>query len=161
MTQSDLLTAAECVNTLSLEGDEMLRRLEQTSTLDTPLMLPSSDHDLFWIGNPLPCGTMMFNSALMLEQAGVALANYHLSILRTSYRYAALKHSDLLRGQLPELEKLINIHPSPMFFGSLPVSPTSMYNAFVMRLGVNPKEQEKNPNIAVGGQGGHRTARSR
>ena len=45
--------------------------------------------------NPLYCGTILLNLAAMTEEAGVALANHHLSIFGTAHLYNAMRQLDL------------------------------------------------------------------
>jgi hypothetical protein len=99
----------------------------------------------------------MYNVALAREQAGISLANYHLSILWTGYLYVASRKKDFVQGHWREMELVIDIHLSAMFFGSIPPTPTKMYNAFMMRLGLSPAEHTKHRKLLVRGIGSDRS----
>ena len=102
---------------------------------------------------------MTYNIALAREQAGISLANYHLFILGTSHLYNALLKKSLIKGHWQTLEKVMEMHKSAMFFGTLPETLTKIYNSFIMRLGGNPAKQKKQAEINIIGKGGDRTGK--
>ncbi|KAF2803261.1 uncharacterized protein BDZ99DRAFT_576178 [Mytilinidion resinicola] len=96
---------------------------------------PAKDLEFAFKGNPLLCGTMAFNFAILKEQAGVSLANHHLSILHTTHLYNALRQKSLLQGIWPDIEHLTDTHLKPLFFGARPTTPEDIFKRFHLRLG--------------------------
>jgi hypothetical protein len=66
-------------------------KLDNLRSLPAPYILPSKSCHIIWTGNPMAIGTMAFNLLLVVERAGIVLANVHLSILLVSYFYVALR----------------------------------------------------------------------
>lgn len=159
MQAADAEFFAQFMSSLGLSSQDQQARVQRIHALSHVCILPDEDESRVWVGNPLACGTMMHNIAIAYEQAGVCLANYHLSVLWVAYLYAAVKNKSGFEGQWPQLDQVIDAHLSSMFFGSIPQTPTSMHNTFVMRLGVNPAMHSKNSQINVLGKGGDRTGK--
>lgn len=121
-------------------------------------VLPSNEPLLALQNNPLICGTLACNLSLLTEHAGIALANHHLSILYICHLYNAFQQKELLHGQWPDFEKVIDAHISSLFFGSRPVKPEDIYKRFCLRLGLRPSGARLNPEgklkiSALGGDG--------
>lgn len=65
--------------------------------------------------NPLYAGTAAFNLALEPEEAGVGLANHHMSIFVTAHLYNALRQQKLIDIRWPTLDRIIALQKGPMF----------------------------------------------
>lgn len=76
--------------------------------------------------NPLYCGTILLNLAAMTEEAGIALANHHLTILPVAHLYNTLRQLSLTQIRWSEMEKVIEIHTGPIFAGDIPINPKAM-----------------------------------
>ncbi|KAI9704658.1 MAG: hypothetical protein M1820_005406 [Bogoriella megaspora] len=103
--------------------------------------------------NPVYCGTLALNLTILRAQAGIALANTHLSTLFTAILYQAFRATGLLSGSWLELEKLIDQHKDELFFGSLPQDPRDIYKCFALRIGLKPSEMKvgnrRNPHMGI------------
>ncbi|KAJ9614531.1 hypothetical protein H2200_002668 [Cladophialophora chaetospira] len=159
MDEAELQYAAAVIRLQNADKAVIENRTSHLASLEQPYILPSRDHELVWKGNPLACGTAILNLALATEQAGICLANYHLTIVWTAQLYAAMQQRKLLQGRWEELDKLIQVHISPLFFGSLPKSAKKSYYTFMMRIGATPSggKFKKSEVLSVKALGGDRT----
>jgi hypothetical protein len=91
-----------------LKSEGWLKFRDSKSEMGLKYVFPAEDPELALRGNPLLCGTLKFNLTLATEQAGIALANFHLSPIYTSYLYNSLQQKEMLPGTWLEMEKVIN-----------------------------------------------------
>lgn len=96
---------------------------------------PNKDPNFATNRNPLYCGTILLNLAALTEEAGVALANHHLSIFATVHLYNALRQMGLTQIRWPEMDKIIENHIGPIFAVSIPTTPEDMQSRMFYRLG--------------------------
>lgn len=90
--------------------------------------------------NPLLTGGHMLSLRLLMEQLGIALANYWLTPLNTSYLYNSLQQEKVLPGLWPELETFMDIHTDSLFFGSRPLARTDSFKRNILRSGFTPSK---------------------
>jgi hypothetical protein len=120
----------------NLHSEKWLRFRKSMSNMGLKYMSPAEGPLYVFRANPLLCGTLQLNLMLTKEQAGIALANSHLSLLYTAYLYHALQQKELLPGIWPDLEKVINAHTGSIFFGSRPTTFEDIYKRFRLRIGL-------------------------
>lgn len=135
LNESDKTVVMRSLLTPGLNLTQIEVRARRIQALNKPFILPSRDRDLYWVGNPLASGTFLYNISITMNRAGICLANYHLSICWMAYLYTGMTNQNMLRGSWPELEKVIGVHLSSMFFGSTLNAPNKLFNTFMLRLG--------------------------
>jgi hypothetical protein len=86
--------------------------------------------------NPFMNGALALDLVLKTEEAGVALANHHLSIFATAHLYNALRQLQVIDFQWPAIDRIIDIHIGPIFANSLPTTPDKMQSHFELRVGL-------------------------
>lgn len=104
----------------------------------------------------------MFNLALAREQAGISLANGHLSIVLAAYLYVSGKHiRKVFEGNWKEMDEVVHTHIDAMFFGKLPDTPHKMHATWILRLGGIPWSRGSRTNfrINLAFRGGDRTGK--
>jgi hypothetical protein len=121
---------------------------ENYKKLNPKPIRPNRDPNFTTNRNPLYCGTVLLNLAAMTEEAGVALANHHLSIFAAAHLYNAWRQMDLTRIRWPEMDKIIENHIGPIFAGDIPTTPEAMLSRMSYRLGMLSNSKlydKKNP----------------
>jgi hypothetical protein len=108
---------------------------ENYKRLNPKPIRPNKDPNFATNRNPLYCGTIILNLAALTEEAGVALANHHLSIFATAHVYNALRQMGLTQMRWPDMDKIIENHIGPIFAGSIPPTPEAMQSRIFYRLG--------------------------
>lgn len=111
--------------------------VENARRLNIQMIKPAEALDIVFTHNPLFCGTLALRLAVMAEEAGVALANHHLSIFATAHLYNALQQ--LGRGPVrwPAIEGVMQVHIGPVFAGKLPTTPDAIASRLAVRLGAS------------------------
>lgn len=100
---------------------------------------PAVDDSFIYTQNPLYCGTLSFNLAANMEEAGITLSNHHLVIFAVSHIYNALQQTGILNAQWPDMDRIIKLHIKPLFNGQLPTTPKDFHTRFCLRLGFSPR----------------------
>jgi len=70
---------------------------------------PAEDLAFIFINNTLYCGTMEFNLAIDMEEAGVRLANHHQSIFAIPHLYKARRQTSIVEMRWPMMENAIEL----------------------------------------------------
>lgn len=96
---------------------------------------PAPEPDFAITHNPLLCGTLALQLALLTEDAGVALSNHHLSIFATAHLYNALRQLKYIQIGWPELDRVMELHAGPLFANDVPDTPEKFYARMAFRLG--------------------------
>ncbi|CAJ2500574.1 Uu.00g034270.m01.CDS01 [Anthostomella pinea] len=86
--------------------------------------------------NLLYGGTILLDIASMAEEAGVALANHHLSIFATAHLYNALFRLGLCQTRWPEIKRIMEKHVDAIFANDVPTNIKDMVSRFAYRTGV-------------------------
>lgn len=111
---------------------------ENAEKLNVQFIYPN-DEPAFLINNsPLYCGTVLLDLISMTEKAGVALANRHWSVFGVAHVYNALRQLGGFDKHWPEIERIIALHPGPLFANDVPTTATSIYDRFAYRIGASP-----------------------
>lgn len=139
---------------LPVSRDQMEWRLQLLIYRTDIYFAYGADSARFLRDNPIAHGVFAYNLALTRHQAGIALANTHLSILFGAYIYAAFRRSNMMSAVWPEMEDVIAMHLSSLFFGSIPTAAQRFLGVFKMRLGLNSGLPR---NGRIKGIGGDRT----
>lgn len=104
---------------------------------------PNPELAYIFTRNPVYCGALAFNVAVDMEEAGVALANHHLTIFTMSHLYNALQQTGLLKGRWPEMDSIIKLHVKALFAGDLPTNPKECHCRFSLQLGLSARKYEQ------------------
>lgn len=105
---------------------------------------PNKDSNFMHTHNPLLCGTLAFQLALNREQAGISLANHHVSIFVVAHLYNALRQLEVLEERWPDIEQIIDLHIKTLFAGQLPTTPKDLHSRFSLQLGVSAQSFARN-----------------
>lgn len=69
-----------------------------------------------------------------MEEAGIALANHHMSIFATAHFYNAIQ--ELTEIRWPDIDRIIDLHSGAIFANDIPTDPTDHYRRISHRTGV-------------------------
>lgn len=105
---------------------------------------PAIEDSFIYTQNPLYCGTLAFNLAVNMEEAGITLSNHHLVIFAVSHLYNALQQTGILNAQWPDMDRIIKLHIKPLFNGQLPTTPKDFHTRLCLRLGFSMKNFARN-----------------
>ncbi|MCJ1453627.1 hypothetical protein MMC28_003974 [Mycoblastus sanguinarius] len=131
-----------------IHNDDVLpEHMATAKRLNLKPIKPSTDPDFIFTHNPLLCGTMMFNVALDMEKAGIALANHQLTIFAIAHLYNALQQANIIQGRWPELDKIIHMHIGQLFAGQLPTKPKDCRSQLSVRLGTSANAFARNRRV--------------
>ena len=79
----------------------------------------------------------------MSEEAGVALANHHLSIFATAHLYNALIRLGICDIRWPEMQQIIDLHVGPIFAHDIPTNATDMVSRYAYRTGLTTRNSKR------------------
>jgi hypothetical protein len=96
---------------------------------------PSSIPSFIYAANPIFCGMRIFELALDMEHAGLALENHHQSIFVVAHLYNAMLQTGLLKIRWPEMDHIIQLHIGTFFAGELPKTERDFSSRFALQLG--------------------------
>lgn len=96
---------------------------------------PAPEPDFTITHNPLLCGTLALQLALLTEDASVALSNHHLSIFATAHLYNALRQLKYIQIGWPELDRVMELYAGPLFANNVPDTPEKFYARMAFRFG--------------------------
>ena len=116
---------------------------ETAKNLNIRPIEPNPELSYIFTRNPVYCGALAFNVAVDMEEAGVALANHHLTIFTMSHLYNALQQTGLLKGRWPEMDSIIKLHVKALFAGDLPTNPKECHCRFSLQLGLSARKYEQ------------------
>lgn len=119
------------------------KHMETAKKLNIRPIEPNPELAYIFTRNPVYCGALAFNVAVDMEEAGVALANYHLTIFTMSHLYNALQQTGLLKGRWPEMDSIIKLHFKALFAGDLPTNPREFHCRFSLQLGLSARKYEQ------------------
>lgn len=102
---------------------------------------------------------MLYNMAVAREQAGICLANTHLTIVLAAYLYAALRSKGALISRWKAMDEVIDTHMSALFFGSIPTDPIKMHKVWSLRGGWHPTQLRDGAVFRATILGGDRTGK--
>lgn len=109
--------------------------VENAKRMNIRMIRPNEDMNFAINYNPFLSGTIALDLMLKVEEAGIALANHHLSIFATAHLYNALRQHQLTDVHWPAMERIIDLHMVPLFAGELPRTPQAMYSRLELRIG--------------------------
>lgn len=106
---------------------------------------PAKDNEFIFTHNPVYCGIMSFNLAVHMEEAGITLANHHLTIFAFSHLYNALQQLNLISERWKAMDDIIKLHTGVLFCGQLPTTPKEFHTRFALRMGFSATAFARNP----------------
>jgi hypothetical protein len=101
----------------------------------TPICLDKKDDHFYANHNPLYAGILILNLRTMTEELGVSVASHNHVLFGMCHLYNALHQLKLTELEWPELEKIIAMHPGPLFANDIPATPDAMAKRMAFRLG--------------------------
>lgn len=101
--------------------------------LNPKLIRPSFQGDFLQSHNAMFCGSYSLQLALKMEDAGIALANHHLSIFATAHLYNALHQMGITTIRWPDMDRIIDLHTGALFANDVPVTPSDLYRRMAYR----------------------------
>lgn len=104
--------------------------------LNVKMIRPHEDSRFLENPNAFSTGTVMLDLALRTEEAGISLANHHMSILATAHLYNALRQQRLINLEWPAMDRIIQLQIDPIFAGSIPSTPQAVFSHFQLRVGL-------------------------
>ena len=93
--------------------------------------------------NLLFAGTLLLDVASMSEEAGVTLANHHLSIFATAHLYNALVQLGICDIHWPEMQQIIDLHAGPIFAHDIPTNAADMVSRYAYRTGLKTRNSKR------------------
>ncbi|KAI1144327.1 hypothetical protein F5Y05DRAFT_418364 [Hypoxylon sp. FL0543] len=123
-TQPD---ACEC------PSPEMQTAVERMSQ---DLIKPEPAIDFAVTHNPLYSGTAMLKLVLEHQEAGLALANHHLSIFVVAHLYNALRQLKMVEQEWPLMEHIIKLHKRALFADVIPTTTDEIADRFSYRINI-------------------------
>ncbi|KAI1413630.1 hypothetical protein F5Y13DRAFT_198447 [Hypoxylon sp. FL1857] len=136
-------------NTLpKLEGN-MERSLEQLNPalcaiykqMNLGLIQPAPADDFAITHNPLYSGSAMLKLLLTYQEAGLTLANHHLSIFIAAHLYNALRQLRMLDQEWPLMVHIIQQHKRALFADELLTTTKDIENRLAYRLNMLGKQK--------------------
>ena len=128
-----------------LHNDDVLPEHKATAEkLDLKPIKPAKDPNFLYAQNPLYGGTLMFNLALDMEKAGITFANHHLTIFAMAHLYNLLQQTKVIKGNWPELDRIIQLHIGQLFAGQLPTRPSECHTRLSIRMGTTANAFARN-----------------
>ncbi|KAI5356921.1 hypothetical protein Slin15195_G090200 [Septoria linicola] len=103
--------------------------------MDLEPIEPSQQHDFLQTQNALYCGSLSLQLMCLLEEAGISLANHHLSIFATAHLYNALQQLSLTEIKWPDFERIIDLHTEALFANDVPKTAADCYRRMAYRTG--------------------------
>ena len=86
------------------------KHVENAKKLNIKVIRRHEDTNFLLKYNPMLNGAMVLQLALKTEEAGVALANHHLSIFAAAHLYNALRQQNLIDFAWPAMERIVDVH---------------------------------------------------
>lgn len=121
---------------------EQLRVVKDMNIEAIPAPLPNN---FIYVMNPFICGFKLFELALDVNTAGIALENHHHSIFLICHLYNAVLQLGLLQTNWPEADRLIERHIDEMFAGTLPTTEIDQSARLQWQLGYNTTQMPRTP----------------
>ena len=109
---------------------------------------PAQESNYIFTHNPVSCGMLAFNLKVDMEEAGITLANHHLTIFAFSHLYNALRQLNRVTETWTEIDEVIRLHAGVLFCGQLPTTPKEFDSRFALRLGLSATAFARNPRAA-------------
>jgi hypothetical protein len=109
---------------------------------------PAPADNFAYVHNPLHSGSVILKLLLDYQKAGLALANWHLSIFVVAHLYNAMRQLNLLKEQWGVMDRIIRLHKKELFADVIPTKTVDITDrmAFRMNLATTQKrwfEDEK------------------
>ncbi|KAK5731784.1 hypothetical protein LTR17_011135 [Elasticomyces elasticus] len=114
--------------------------IDNAERLNIQFIRPHEDGNFLINYNPIYCGTAALLLALKTEEAGIALANHHMTIFATAHLYNALKRLHVIDIEWPALDRIMELQVGPIFAGQrpgdVPKTPQAMQSHLELRVGL-------------------------
>lgn len=132
------------IDSIYREGAAFMEQRDNVKGIPCPKGLDQHQHVVLDL-NPLFCGTVLLNFTLAVENAGVLVANHHLSVVFMAQLYNALQQKQLLNGEWQDIEDVIRSHLDSIFFGSRPTTAKQIHMRFALRKGLSMVDYSNEP----------------
>ncbi|KAI1775364.1 hypothetical protein F4818DRAFT_441461 [Hypoxylon cercidicola] len=118
--------------------------IEDGKSRDADDYITTNEENYFLMkANPFYAGTFVIDLGSTVEEAGVELANCHVSIFLVSHLYNLLHQSGLCSIRWTVLERVIELHSKAIFGDKIPLSIEEMVLRFDYRAGIPHDEKQR------------------
>ncbi|KAK4949146.1 hypothetical protein LTR10_012519 [Elasticomyces elasticus] len=121
------------------------KHVDNAKRLNIQHIRPHEDENFLTNYNPIYCGTAALLLALKTEEAGIALANHHMTIFATAHLYNALKQLHVIDIEWPALDRIIALQVGPIFAGQrpgdVPKTPQAIQSHLELRVGLKSNQK--------------------
>lgn len=111
-----------------------MQNLLKNMNISEMMIAPNDDGSFVYLNNPLLSGKLVLKLAVLQEEAGIDLANHHMSIMAVAHLYNALRKLQLTSIEWPEMERIIELHSQALFANDIPDDPEAMFHRYNYRL---------------------------
>lgn len=119
-----------CMVQVLIRGNHMfggkysfLQSVKPVTLASSPgLVLPDPDPAFFHKHNPIYCGLESLKLVLGCEHMGISFGNSFRSLAAVAHLYNALRQTGRIKGRWDSLDRMIEVHMSSIFEGSLPTT---------------------------------------
>ncbi|KAK5692860.1 hypothetical protein LTR97_010336 [Elasticomyces elasticus] len=121
------------------------KHVDNAKRLNIQHIRPHEDENFLTNYNPIYFGTAALLLALKTEEAGIALANHHMTIFATAHLYNALKQLHVIDIEWPALDRIIALQVGPIFAGQrpgdVPKTPQAIQSHLELRVGLKSNQK--------------------
>ncbi|KAI2463536.1 hypothetical protein F4781DRAFT_117785 [Annulohypoxylon bovei var. microspora] len=102
---------------------------------------PAPEDDFAIIRNPMYSGGIILKLLLQYQEAGISLANHHMSIFVIAHLYNTLRQLKMLDKAWPVMDSIIELHKRAIFAGVIPTTTKDMADRLSYRLDLQRKQK--------------------
>lgn len=109
---------------------------------------PSRQKDFLQTHNALHSGNLSLALTSKMEEAGIALANHHMSIFAMAHLYNAFQQLGATEIKWPGMDRIIDLHVNPLFANAIPKTPSECQRRIAYRTnatGIDRNFERKQP----------------
>lgn len=129
-----LVPTPEVMDSLSDDFKNAIRIMD----IGDSMIRPSDEKQFVLTHNPLLCGRTASSLDVKKEEAGIALANHHLSMFAAAHVYNSLQQLHLSDIRWPEMERIIELHKGPLLANEIPTTPSEMFRRIEYEQALTP-----------------------
>lgn len=113
------------------------------ASMNLKFIQPAPADDFALVHNPMYSGSVMLKLLLNYHDAGLSLANHHLSIFATAHLYNALRQLRMLPDttRWPLMERIMELHKRAIFADLIPTRTRDIADRLSYRLDVKNKQK--------------------
>jgi hypothetical protein len=124
-------------NDMAINKAKVFRKINNDHTNEGAKRIYLSNGLTFYHNhNPVYCGLEILRLSVVMEKAGISLANWFESVASIAHLYIAIDWKRSLQHRWPELENIIAMHISEIFSSTLPSELREMIVQFLWSMGL-------------------------